>query len=39
MKKSFVALLAVLLMAGCASVEPKDETRGDRKSTRLNSSH
>ena len=28
MKKSFVALLAVLLMAGCASVEPKDETRG-----------
>ncbi len=28
MKKSFVALLAVVLMAGCASVEPQDETRG-----------
>ena len=28
MKKSFVALLAVVLMAGCATVDTKDETRG-----------
>lgn len=28
MKKSFVALLAVVLMAGCATVSTNDETRG-----------
>lgn len=28
MKNSFVALLAVVLMAGCATVDTKDETRG-----------